>query len=751
MLTQSDAGGPVTGRPVAESSMAESSVAVAATPSANGRSDLMPSAELINRLQRHNNPFDDFVHPIGVNKRLRATHVGGIHSRVAETLRSAIDQYRLKWDDASRGRDIEALWSGVIVIEGRRGDGKTHLLQHGLSGAEAVVVAPVEFETHRPFREYLLLQLVEHLRAAPSHRSPLVALSHWFTRKLLTHAIRGMLELEWACLCESRDSDRGWLCSIPLRSLSTKATRKWLDERERLLAGLQDSPLETIGELCEELEESPNFLYRLALRHVRIREPSRTAPQRLRAAIYEELLELSFKSDRTTIFELLVSSANSVSVGSEGNETVAVGRSTLVDERLSCLVELFAMFGRPVVFAFDRLESLLGDPPSKELCQAFHGGIAQVIDVMPGIPFFLFAEWGHWQQASEHFSGYAQQRFERGIPVLGQGAVHRMKLSPIDFTGLHSIVARRMARHLDGVEAVYGDGADARILPFVRQDLLNAVHVAQEAGGGGAPTLRVVLQKLRKRYEQIIFGRQLETDAAPRAGDDRSPVASAPVASSSVASARAAEVAKDELLAVWDRELRAAVRRIEAGELSDHRNLLYQGLRILLECQRDEGRALGGWTLADCGNVAFGDHIAYGECVRCHWKKNGQEHQHGVAFLLGAGMGMPADLKTKLTMMRSPRRAVERLTILRPRSEITASAEESLPPATFQVWSEFRKTREANRVQLKEIEHALVAKCLALAQFRRTTAEDANVSREKFAHFVIEVMSSLEEFVTPFE
>ena len=67
-------------------------------------------------------------------------------------------------------------------------------------------------------------------------------------------------------------------------------------------------------------------------------------------------------------------------------------RETLVDELFQALVELCLLAGMPVVFAFDALETLLGDPPDGKLCHPFFKGLADVLDSHRGIPFLLLAE-----------------------------------------------------------------------------------------------------------------------------------------------------------------------------------------------------------------------------------------------------------------------------------------------------------------------------------------------------------------------
>ena len=680
------------------------------------------SDELIVYLQRHNNPFDDYVHPQGVSKRLNSTHVVSVNDDVAATLLAAVDQYRLNWQEAQAGKELDVLWSGVIVVFGKRGEGKTHLLHHELASAEAVVVAPTEFETYRPFREYLLVQLIARLQRDPPHRSDLVNLAQWFTRRLLIHAITSLSEIEWVSLCQSHDDRSDWL------PLTSKTSRHWEHERVQLLEELENGAPQPIRDLCLTQEQSTNFLYQLALGHVQRTEPDRTAAQQLRARLYAEFVEIAFDPKRTEIFDILLGSAD----GLPADGTSPVSRSTLVDERLSCLVEMFVLYGRPIVFAFDGLELLLQDPPDKQRCQAFHNGIAQLIDIRPGIPFFIFAEEGHWQHSAKHFGNYASQRFERGIPVPGRGAINRLDLKPIDTEGLIEIVAARLRPLLEDSPIGKGLAGDQRIRPFQTEDL-SGVLQARHGAGNDAPSLRVILQQLQKQYENLVF--------------NRNPLVVGPAPADVESDLR---ISSDELEALWERETSKAERAIARTTLVSSAAAIYQGVRNWLECLIADGISLDGWVPMSGENVTFGNELRYGECIRCRWEQDRREHRHGLAFFLAGGRGMPMDLSAKLSMMQSADRVADSLLVLWPRAEAIEPAHESLPAATAEVWNNFSKSKQASRLKLQSIEATQIAPWLALAGFRRLAVEERSISLDVFAHFVNEKMASYRRYVTPF-
>ena len=223
-------------------------------------------------------------------------------------------------------------------------------------------------------------------------------------------------------------------------------------------------------------------------------------------------MQLAFGQPRHEIYEFLLDGYTQVEAKTQPS------RQTLVDELFQSLLELCLLARMPVVFAFDALESILGDPPDEKLCHPFFKGLADVLDSHRGIPFFLFAEEGHWEQARQRFlTSYAAQRFQQGvIRVPHYGSVSVLKLPPVSAEQLGDIAAARLSSVL---EEFHGkETRDAlSIAPFSREDL-NQIARAH----GQEPPLRQALQQLRDRYDELVNGNSRRT----RAPHDRIPASS---------------------------------------------------------------------------------------------------------------------------------------------------------------------------------------------------------------------------------
>lgn len=114
--------------------------------------------DLVAWLQQHDNPFDVFVlsdaNPVGLR-----WHVPEVNRDVSARLKAGITRYQL--NERATAEDVP--YSGVLLIFGKRGAGKTHLRKKLEDDVKALILTPSDLETHRRFPEFLLVHLVQHL------------------------------------------------------------------------------------------------------------------------------------------------------------------------------------------------------------------------------------------------------------------------------------------------------------------------------------------------------------------------------------------------------------------------------------------------------------------------------------------------------------------------------------------------------------------------------------------------------------
>ena len=101
--------------------------------------------------------------------------------------------------------------------------------------------------------------------------------------------------------------------------------------------------------------------------------PAFTIGDQIRRRLYLDLVELAFDPRREEISEFMLDGFTEV------KSRVPPSRDTLVGELLHAVLDLQLLCGRPVVFVFDALETLLHDPPELERSSAFTRGLADVI------------------------------------------------------------------------------------------------------------------------------------------------------------------------------------------------------------------------------------------------------------------------------------------------------------------------------------------------------------------------------------
>ena len=572
---------------------------------------------------------------------------------------------------------------------------------------------------HRQFPEFLLHQLVRHLQNDTGRRSVMSRLANWFACSAGVRALESLPEVDWYCLNAGTGQRRTF---SPTHSLA-----KELDgNRKRLIAQFRDAGTTSIRDICDSEKQPIELLQTIIFCHLNATEPSRTIGKRIRRALFRELAKFAFDPRDDSLFEFLLDGYTRV------DENTEPSRATLVEELFQALIDLFMLQGRPVVFAFDALENLLGDPPQQAACQYFHGGIANLIDLHYGVPLLVFAEVGHWESASGHFSEYAMNRFQQGIAARKYGSISRITLPEITAEQLTKAVAARMQPLLCEHFGTTALSKSQQILPFQEDDLQ---EIARELAN--TPPLRIALQILGQKYDSIVFQRdaneQDDVDVAP----GKTPPDSC--------------VNTEVLADAWKRQLRKAERQIE-GSLSQLTDQLYSGARHWANCWMMEGSADGDWSLSQAEVATFGNHPTYGQILKLAWSNNSEKSRSsGLAFLLAGGPGMYRDLETKLKMIVSPSRIVDELLILWPKELADEDAEPSdqLPSTTRATWQNYAKEQHRDRIRLATIAPHQLVSLLALETGTMPLAESGRPDQTALSHFVVEATRELSWILKP--
>jgi hypothetical protein len=222
-----------------------------ATPPSNPKPRGTPPSnpELLSFLRGKDNPFDVFVAARHADASFTSFHVAVVHGDVFQRLNAILDRFRL--DKLENETDLPR--SGVVIIQGDRGMGKTHMvhaLQRGIKAdKQRVVVTPVIFEPHRPFVEYLLHQLVRHFQDETDGRvaGTLDLLADALARQVLVQAFHGMTEVQW--LARNVDGRLSFW-----RFFLGFGTRQLADRKRALIDDLKNPQTRTIAEVCEQNE-----------------------------------------------------------------------------------------------------------------------------------------------------------------------------------------------------------------------------------------------------------------------------------------------------------------------------------------------------------------------------------------------------------------------------------------------------------------------------------------------------------------
>jgi hypothetical protein len=665
------------------------------------------------------NPFDVFVAARKPDATFPRYHVATIYREILGPLSAVLDRYRV----AGLERESDLPRSGVVVILGARGTGKTHMVhalqRTPLEDSVRLVVAPSIYEPHRPFVEYLLHQLVRHFQNEGNGTGPgtLDLLADALARQVLVQAFYGMTDVEW--LARNVSGHRSFW-----QLLLGWGTRSLADRKRLLITDLQQPENRTVLEVCQRHEQDPLALQTIALQHIDETECSHTPGGQIRRGLYTRLVRLAFGQPREEIYDFLLDGYTLVEAKSQPS------RQTLVDELFQSLLELCLLARMPVVFAFDALESLLGDPPDAELCHPFFKGLADVLDSHRGIPFLMFAERGHWEQSGRFRSDYVTQRFQQGvIRVPHYGSISKLDFPPVSADRLAEIAAARLKSVSEEFHPAEEFDAHS-IAPFSQEDLKRIAR-----GNGQEPPLRQALQALRDRYDELVNG------SSDKATHSTIANLSPPPEGPSV----------EELESCWQTELRSAARRLEGNTLASLADELHAGIALWMKCLIADGAAADSGRPTSVTNEVFGSHPTYGQFTKYQWESGSGRQDVGVGVLVGTGPGMPRDLDAKLKMIAAPSRPVDVLVLLWPKgAEPALPPQDQFPPGTRGVWDQYERSGATSRLRLRMLAPEELAPWLALPRWLNTVRGEAEGDRADVVnHFVAERLGALLNLVNP--
>jgi hypothetical protein len=669
--------------------------------------------DVLSFLKGKDNPFDVFIAARHADGEFPSYHVPAVHRDAMEAISAVINRYRperLQWES-----DLPR--SGVVVIYGSRGNGKTHMV-HALSRSmspPSVLVAPSIYEPHRPFAEYLLHQLVRHFQkeSERQHGGTLDLLGEALARKVVVQALHGMTEIDWLC----RNLRGPWRLtnSSFLTYFLGWGTKPVADRKRYLIQDLETKEMKPLLEVCNQNEQDPEDFRRIALQHIEQAESEHTIGGQIRRGLYTRLVDRAFGNPREDIYDFLLDGYTQVEAKTQPS------RETLVDELFQALVELCLLARMPVVFAFDALETLLGEPPDPKLWHSFTNGLADVLDSHRGIPFLIFAEYGNWQVGQKNISLYAQHRFQQGvIRVPGRGSLSSLPLpDEVSFSDLSQIVAARMRPLLEQFFECSNFDVSSTF-PFQEEELKG---IARTTVGNKRP-LRQALQVLRDRYEELVNGKSVSGQAGPTA-----PLPPPP-----------GLLISDQIETAWKKELRLSTRRLAEVTMTGLADELHDGILKWLQLLIAEGTTIPAGRPTSAKNDTVGEHPTYGQITRYQWSQAAGSRNIGLGLLVAGGKGMARDLETKLKIAAANSEPLDSLIVIWPKgSDLTGPIHEYLPPATAEIWKKFEKRGTTQKVQLRSIAPDVLATWLATPSWLTSVqTEINNPPTDLLRHFIAE-------------
>ena len=660
------------------------------------------SSDLLEWLRRHDNPFSDSVQPRVRGAEFERRHAPDVNREVLDQLRSIIKRFRLT---LSTGVSQSIPHSGLTVVLGDRGSGKTHLVHALATTPGTCLLAPKHLETHRSFEEYVLSQLVQLLQDdTDSGGTMLSSVAHWLTRNVARHALRELDDRTMlGYLVHIGNVDR----SRAQTGVSTDQVRAWREASDKALQ------LHDTAEHSEWLRpNAKRFTQDVCLRRIEALESGVSSRNRLRCGLFKRLVCASFARNFSGVFEHLLDGLAPPDAGDWDREGT-------VRESLRVLLELFLLTGTPLVLAFDGMEDLLGSPPDEKRCEWFFSGLASFVDShYQGVPILLFVERGYWMSAGQHLRSYQRGRVEQGVLSDSGQSVPDISIPPLSRTSFEAVVQRRLEPVLRG-HFKQGIPSEMVVAPFEPADLRAAL-----GDSGAEASLRSALQRLRDRYDELVFrGAQrrgvVRSRQEPRALDVEQN--STDTTESTTCAAVDREESKLDA-ADWEAEFARAERSVDAESSGIWAQRLHRGVDYWFgEVLRRES-IISGWKLMSSALETVGDHPLLGHQLAMTWKRGRKQRRLALAFLLGRRAGLPNDLRTKLEHARSTRKLT--LVLVWPRGVKATLPAKSKSAA---IWQELVTGECASRVYLEAVDRSCVVPFVALGALRDSST-DAELS-----------------------
>lgn len=637
------------------------------------------SQKAIEVLRRAGNPFRNYFARNPDDEVCARYHVHELFSKERSQLLGVVDLYR--YDPTTH--------SEMVPVLGNKGAGKTHLLysiKHGELGSWQLLVTPGSYQKDTDFLEYLLFQVIDTLLGGARQRGtrPLDFVGEELTRQLLQSALKALSPKERLDLFPAPTLGR-WAQKLGLGTSQAEERTEWL------LSHLEHSltlPVQAgrISKLCEEAHLDAERATEMVTAYID-RTRGHSTSGLMKAEIFKGFCRSALLGDESDLASFLTYGF------AELDFHIRPTRQDLVLSLFKVLMQVLRDLRIPVVVAFDQLEDLLlarRSDDAHRIAESFFAGIVQSMHQLDGLCFLVFAERGLWNRFVPSLDGYIQDRLNNPIHVPEHGTIQALRLeSPPP-----ALVARVVEQRLrPALQEIPDHGELPGIFPFTPEQIDRIARTE--------PTLRDMLQQFRHLFDHLVYGSEqssllLEPSrpelrlVAEDPGESSDPVPfeepRLPVAPEAVkikamdvveappSPPTGSTLSSDQILELWEQEIRAAARKLEPeGALAGATKELQGGLGQFLQLCLDHGVKVGPWRAHHVVTEwNFGEHPTYGVLSLAHWAcKDGQPWKVGIGLFLGRGPAKPRDLETKLASLEVEPLVIDHLILLRPDADLS--------------------------------------------------------------------------------